>query len=121
MTFFENRTGAEKVEELIGLAVQGKGELLVSVGNWGEFYYSIGPTKGEAAAKTALAEIAQLPIQIVPADFEVTKLAAEFKAQHKLPYADCFAAALTKLRRASLMATDRYSRSVARAISLQLV
>ena len=121
MTFFENGTGAEKVEELIGLAVQGKGELLMSVVNWGEVYYSVWRTRGEAAAKTALAEIAQLPIQIVLANFEVTKLAAEFKAQHKLPYADCFVAALTKLRRASLMATDRDFRAVDREISLQLV
>ena len=40
-----------------------------------------------------LADIAQLPIELVDADYALTRTAAEFKANQKLPYADCFAAA----------------------------
>jgi len=36
MTFFEDRPGAAKVEELIARAAEGKCELLMSVVNWGE-------------------------------------------------------------------------------------
>ena len=107
MTFFEDRAGAEKVEELIGLAVSGKRELLMSVVNWGEVCYATWRERGRDVAQKTLAEIAQLPIEIVDADFELTKLAAEFRAQHKLPYADCFAAALARDRKALLITADR--------------
>ena len=121
MAFFEDRSGAEKVEELITLAMQSKRELLMSVVNWGEVYYSIWRTRGREAAQKALAEIAQLPIEIVDADLELTKLAAEFRAQNKLPYADCFPAALAKLHRVALVASDLDFRTVDQEILLELV
>jgi predicted nucleic acid-binding protein len=107
MTFFEDRAGAEKMEELIGLAVSGKRELLMSVVNWGEVYYATWHARSRDAARKILAELAQLPIEIVDADLELTKLAAELRAQHKLPYADCFAAALAQDRKASLVTADQ--------------
>jgi predicted nucleic acid-binding protein len=107
MTFFENRPGAGKVEELITLAVAGKRELLMSVVNWGEVYYSVWRAHGPQMAKQVIAEIAQLPIEIVDADFELTKIAASFHAECKLPYADCFAAALAKHNEAVVATSDR--------------
>ena len=107
MTFFENRPGAEKVEELIQLAVDRKRELLMSVVNWGEVYYSVWHAKGPGVALKVLADIAQLPIELVDADYDLTRRAAEFKSTHKLPYADCFAAALAKQRKAELATADR--------------
>jgi predicted nucleic acid-binding protein len=113
MTFFEDRPGADKVEELISLAVAGKRDLLMSVVNWGEVYYSVWRAKGQGVAKQAAAEIAQLPLEIVPADFELTRLAATLRANHKLPYADCFAAALASARRALVVTADADFKTVA--------
>jgi predicted nucleic acid-binding protein len=107
MSFFEDRPGAEKVEELIHLAMERKRELLMSVVNWGEVYYSVWRAKGPGVARKVVEEIAQLPIALVPADLALTRFAAEFRAQHKLPYADCFAAALAADRKASLATSDR--------------
>ena len=118
MAFFEDRTGAEKVEELIGQAVSGKKELLMSVVNWGEVYYSVWRTRGREAAHKVLAEIAQLPIEVVDADIELTKLAAEFRAQHKLPYADCFAAALATLMKAAVATSDADFSTIKDEVSL---
>jgi hypothetical protein len=47
-----------------------------------------------------------LPIEIVPVDVELAKIAAEFKAGQKMSYADCFAAALGKLRHAEVVTGD---------------
>jgi predicted nucleic acid-binding protein len=107
MTFFDDRPGADKVEEILGRGIEGKAELLMSVVNWGEVYYSVWRARGEVAAQKVLAEIAQLPIEIVDADRELTKVAAEFRARHKLPYADCFGAALAKVRKAAIATADR--------------
>ena len=107
MTFFLNRPGAEKVEELLDDAAGGTCELLMSVVNWGEVYYSVWREAGAATAQKIVAGIAQLPIDLLPATYELTKLAAELHAQHKLPYADCFAAALAAQRNAPVATSDK--------------
>ncbi len=107
MTFFEDRPGAEKVEELIRLGVEGKRQLFMSVVNWGEVYYSIWRAKGPGVARKAIEYIAQLPLEIVDADLDLTHTAAELRAEHKLPYTDCFAAALALQRKASLATSDK--------------
>jgi predicted nucleic acid-binding protein len=107
MTFFEDRPGAEKVEQLIQLAVDGKRELLMCVVNWGELYYSTWRARGPGVARKVIEDIAQLPLEIVDADLDLTRVAAELRAEHKLPYADCFAAALAVARKASLATSDK--------------
>jgi predicted nucleic acid-binding protein len=107
MTFSANRPGAEKVEQLIQLAVDGKRELLMCVVNWGEVYYSVWRDQGPGFARHILAQIAQLPIHLVPADIELARHAAEFKANFNLPYVDGFAAALAAARKAPLATSDK--------------
>jgi predicted nucleic acid-binding protein len=107
MTFFENRPGVEKVEELIRLAVEGKRQLLMSVVNWGEVCYATWRTKGPGVARKVIEDIAQLPLEIVDADLELTRIAAEFRAEHNLPYVDGFAAALALVRKAPLATSDK--------------
>jgi predicted nucleic acid-binding protein len=107
MTFFENRPGAGKVQDLIRLGVEGKRQLLMSVVNWGEVYYSTWRTKGPGVARKVIEDIAQLPLEIVDADLELTRHAAEFKASFNLPYVDGFAAALALHRKASLATSDK--------------
>ncbi len=118
MTFFEDRPGAGKVEELIRLGVEGKRQLLMSVVNWGEVYYSTWRAKGPGVARKALEDIAQLPLEIVDADLELTRAAAELRAEHKLPYSDCFAAALAASRKASLATSDKDFASVKKNLDI---
>ena len=107
MTFFEDRPGAAKVEDLLAKAAEAKRPLAMSVVNWGEVYYSVWRARGEKAAAAKLHEIAQLPVEIVGVDLELGKLAARLKAEHNLPYADCFAAALAQARKATLVTSDK--------------
>ena len=115
MIFFEDRAGALAVEELLGKAADAKCPLLMSVVNWGEVYYSVWRTRGKGVANGKLLEIVQLPIEIIDADFAITRMAASLKAEHNLPYADCFAAALAHSRKAPLVTADK---DFARAESL---
>ena len=118
MTFFEDRPGADKVEDLIRLGVEGKRQLLMSVVNWGEVYYSTWRAKGPGVARKVLDDIAQLPLEIVSADLELTRTAAELRAEHKLPYIDCFAAALAVSRKASLATSDKDFAHVERRLEI---
>lgn len=107
MAFFENRPGAEKVHDLIRLSIEGEHQLLMSVVNWGEAYYATWRTKGPGVAQHFLEEFAQLPIQLIPADVELARQAAEFKANFNLPYVDGFAAALALQHKAALATSDK--------------
>jgi predicted nucleic acid-binding protein len=118
MTFFENRRGADKVEELIHLGVAGKRQLLMSVVNWGEVYYSTWRAHGPGVARKIIEDIAQLPIEIADADLDLTRIAAELRADHKLPYTDCFAAALAAHRKASLATSDHDFATVEKKIDI---
>ena len=42
-----------------------------------------------------MARVRLLPLQVMIADESITEVAARLKAGHGLPYADCFAAAIT--------------------------
>jgi predicted nucleic acid-binding protein len=107
IAFFEDRRGAERVEELLAESVAGRAELFMTVVNWGEVYYSAWRAHGHDAARRTAAEISQLPIEVMNADSDLTKTAAELRALHSLPYADCFAAALAKFRKAQLVTSDQ--------------
>ena len=62
---------------------------------------------GESAAKSIAGDIGQMPIHIVEsATFDLVRQAAVFRATKKLSYADCFAAALAKIRRAEFVTGD---------------
>jgi len=63
--------------------------------------------RGEKVADAKLQEIAQLPIQVKDVDMELAQAAARLKAQHNLPCADCFAAALAQARKATLVTSDK--------------
>jgi predicted nucleic acid-binding protein len=80
--------------------------------NWGEVYYitlrEMGPQRADQVAHL----ISTLPIHIVPADLELAKEAAIFKANKKMSYADCFAAALAKHRRVELVTGDKEFKQV---------
>ena len=107
MTFFENRQGAGKVEDLLIAAADTQHPLAMSVVNWGEVYYSIWRAHGENAAAVKLQETAQLPIQVFDVDMGLAKLAATLKAQYNLPYADSFAAALAQTQKATVVTSDK--------------
>lgn len=106
MTFFENGTGSEKMEEILNQSLQGKGELLMSVINWGEVYYSLWLKRGRDVAEEKLRVLSRFPIHFVPAETELTRFAASLKAEYRLPYADCFAAAVAALHKAEILTTD---------------
>ncbi len=79
----------------------------MSVINWGEVYYSLWKIHGQEVGADKLEEIVTLRIEVLDVDMTTTKLAAALKATYRLPYADCFAAAVAQQREATLVTTDK--------------
>lgn len=92
--FLMNQPGAEIVERVLKQARDANTTLIMSVVNWGEVYYNIARRKGFRSAREFMGRVRLLPLSVVAADEAITEAAAQLKAGHGLPYADCFAAAL---------------------------
>ncbi|PWB71043.1 MAG: hypothetical protein C3F07_15610 [Anaerolineales bacterium] len=106
MAFFGDEPGADLVRELILKAEDNKVNLLMSVVNLGEVWYSIARTTSPEIADQYVGEINGMAIEIVDVDWQLTRQAAEFKADGNISYADCFAAALAKIKKAELITGD---------------
>ena len=107
LDFLEDGPGAERIDRLIRGARHSSTPLLMSVLNWGEVFYQSWQRRGEESAKTTMADLARLPIELVPVDQSQVLKASEFKVVNKIPYMDCVAAALSVLRQATLVTADR--------------
>ncbi len=106
MAFFEDEPGADFIRDLILQAEQGSADLMMSVVNLGEVWYAIARTNSTDIADQYIHEIEGMAIEIVDADWELTRQAAVFKVNGNISYADCYAAALAKTRGAELITGD---------------
>jgi len=106
MAFFNGEPAAPLVRDRFDQAMESGGLLALCVVNWGEVVYHFERAGGASAAASVIRDIDNLPIEVVPVDREVTRLAAGFKARGGLSYADAFAAALAKERNAGLLTGD---------------
>lgn len=107
VAFFEKEPGYEKVKDLLTEAATGDRKLLLSTVNWGEAYYVTHRSYGAEQANHIAHIIVTFPIELVDVDLDIAKQAALFKVAHKMSYADCIAAALAKIRRATLVTGDK--------------
>ncbi|MFN2458504.1 MAG: type II toxin-antitoxin system VapC family toxin [Chitinophagaceae bacterium] len=107
LAFFRNEPGGEKVEQLLNEAAADKHQLFITNVNAGEVYYMSWRKDGASKANIAWKAMLQFPIHIINADLDFTLTAAKLKAEHRISYADAFAAALTIKRKATLITGDR--------------
>lgn len=118
MCYLEQEPGFEKVIELFDEATGSSKHLLMSVVNWGEVYYQVARRLGEAKAQEIERLIQSFPIRLVDADIDLTREAARFKATKHIAYADCFAAALARQKKAELVTGDKEFRQFEEEIKI---
>src|SRR5579862_6824110 len=94
LRFTDRETGFDRIRLLLHDAVHGKNEIFLSAVNWGEIV-AVLHRKNNGGAAGVLANLAALPITIVPVDAVAAEEAGKFKWKHGIPYADAFAGALT--------------------------
>jgi ribonuclease VapC len=106
IAFFEDEPGADFVRELL-LEAESEGlKLAMSVVNLGEVWSSVARSVSVKQADAIIQEIQGMSIEIVDANWELTYQAAVYKSKGGLSYADCFTAALGKLREAEVITGD---------------
>jgi len=118
MAYLEKEPGYEKVKDLFIKASQSGRPLLMSTVNWGEVFYVLIRDHGIEEAERIQKIIETFPIEFLPADLIVTKQAALYKAAKKLPYADCFAAALAKVHKGEIVTGDKDFKAIENEIKV---
>lgn len=106
LAYLEDENSGKLVANLFIDAHEHGTSLLMSTVNVGEVWYILAREVSESEAEKAVTELIRLGIQFVDADWNLTRLAAGFKAKHRMSYADCFAAALAKEWKADLVTGD---------------
>lgn len=121
LAYAEGEKGADVVAGILKKALDGEAEVFLCVINWGEMYYIALREGGKSRAELYRTTFARYPIIIVEANKELTLQAAEFKAFHKMSYADAFAAALSKIRKAILVTGDKEFKSIEKEIKINWI
>ena len=110
--YLEKESGYEKVSDLLSRAAETGKHLLMTSVNWGEIFYITKREKGKEVAEGVMKVLDSFPIEIVDVDKHLAKQAGSYKADKKMSYADCFAAALAKMKKAELITGDKEFKEV---------
>jgi ribonuclease VapC len=106
IAYLEDEPAAEKVADIIADAHDQEIPLLMTVVNAGEVWYIVAREASASDADASIKQLRDLGIQFVDADWDLTKHASYFKSKNKMSFADCFAAALAKQKKAHLATGD---------------
>lgn len=121
IAYFEDETGAAKVERILKDAENGRIHLVMSVVNWGEVYYSMYRSKGKEKAEESLLIMEQLSIELVDINRSLAYQAAQFKAIHSVAFGDCFAAALSVNRDYPVITGDKEFKKLGDKVQIEWI
>jgi predicted nucleic acid-binding protein len=118
LSYFHDEPAGERVENIIADARDQGIPLLMSVVNAAEVWYITARRRSEADADSGVHVLREFGVHFVEADWALAKEAGRLKAKNRMSFADCFAAALAKNRKASLVTGDREFRQVEKEITI---
>jgi uncharacterized protein len=118
IAYLEDEPSGEQVEDLIATAHEEQIPIYMSVVNVGEIWYTVAREVSEEEANASVKLLRDLRIQFEDVDWTLTQEAARFKSQNKMSYADAFAAALAKVKKADLVTGDTEFKSLESEIKI---
>lgn len=121
LAYLGGETSGQEVADLIADAHERGIPICMSVVNAGEVWYILAREISEVQADQAIADLRGLGIEVVDADWPLTRMAGTFKAHKRMSYADCFAAALAKHRKSELVTGDDEFKQVESEVSVRWV
>jgi len=119
LAYLGGEASGQEVADLITSAHENRIPMYLSIVNAGEVWYILAREISEAKADEAVTDLTGLGIELIDADWSLTRMAATFKARHRMSYADCFAAALAKDRKSDLVTGDKEFKQVEEEVSVR--
>jgi ribonuclease VapC len=112
LKFFQKEPGHEKVARLLSDTHRTRTKKLICAVNLGEIIYIAKRAFGDQKKIEVLAHIERLGFTVLPVPNSRIFRAAEYKAEHSISYADCFALAAALDQKASIVTGDPEFRKV---------
>ncbi len=106
LALLQNEPSAPRVRSLITEAHASDASRWITTVNLGEVWYTLARRCSQPEADVSLREVLDLGFQVQDIDWRLARQAANFKSRFPIAYADCFAAALAKLRDSELVTGD---------------
>jgi len=119
LAYLGDESAGKQVADLLTSAHENSTPMCMSLINAGEVWYILARENSEDQADKAVADLLNLGIELVGPDWPLTRIAATFKAHHRMSYADCFAAALAKERKSELVTGDKEFKQVEGEINVR--
>ena len=104
--YLEDEAAAEKVADIIADAHEEDIPLFMTVVNAAEVWYIVARETSSAEADASIKQLRDLGVRFVDIDWELAKTAGHFKSRNRMSFADCFAGALAKHRKAHIVTGD---------------
>ncbi|MGA9031624.1 MAG: type II toxin-antitoxin system VapC family toxin [Sulfuricaulis sp.] len=121
LAYLEDEDSSQKVADLIADAHENGIPLLMSVVNAGEVWYILAREISETEADKGVDGLRQLGIEFVDVDWKLARQAGTFKSKNRMSFADCFAAALAREVRASLVTGDKEFKQIENDVNIMWV
>ncbi len=119
LAYLGDEASSQEIADLIAGAHENRTPMYMSTVNAGEVWYILAREISETEADKAVADLVGLGIELVDANWPLTRIAGGFKAHHRMSYADCFAASLAKDRKADLLTGDKEFKQVEEEVSIR--
>ena len=91
----------------------------MSVVNIGEVWHATARKHSDRDADNVIHELRSIGVKFIDVDWPTTQIAARFKAQGGISYADCFAAALAQTTKATLVTGDHEFKQLDQEITIE--
>jgi predicted nucleic acid-binding protein len=118
LAYFEGESSGATAHALLRDAERRRVRVYLSLINWGEVLYIVRREKGEVAGHEIAARIDALPITLRGVDRALVQAAAMLKAQHRIAYADAFAAATAQQLNVPVVTGDPEFRHLERVVTV---
>jgi predicted nucleic acid-binding protein len=118
LAYLGDEASSQEIADLIAGAHEHRTPMYMSSINAGEVWYILAREISETEADKAVADLVGLGIELADANWPLTRIAGGFKAHHRMSYADCFAAALAKDRKADLVTGDKEFKQIAGEVGI---
>ena len=119
LAYLSDEPGAERIRELLALALQGRCRLCLCLINLGEVLYITERHRGLDKAHSLLALLDSLPLELLETTRDLVLEAAHIKANYPLSYADAFVVAAALRHPAVILTGDPEFTAVEQIVKIE--
>jgi ribonuclease VapC len=119
MAYLHEESGADRVEELLKDADDGRLDIWMSTVNLAEVLYKLERRQGAAAVQQFIDNVPALAVRFVDADMQLSRGAARVKAAFPVSLADAYATALGQRLDAAVVTGDPDFKRLADVVAVE--